>query len=92
MSDTLPNVLLTPNTWIDLYTATGITVGVKISVSHVGDVDIFLKVQATQPTDLSGYTVIRRDSDLPFTNEAGDTGAWAYSPNSDGKLNVSIAT
>ena len=92
MSDTLPNVQLPPNTWVDLYNATEITVGVKLSVLNVGDPDVFLKVQAIQPIDLSGYTVIRRDSDLPFTNKTDDTGAWAYTPNADGKLNVSIAT
>lgn len=93
MADTLPNVILTPNTWIDLYAETGIPVGTKISVDNVGVNDIYLTVQATQPpVNHDAYTIIRRESAFSSANDEGDSGAWAYSPMVQGKLNVRIST
>lgn len=92
MADTLPNVDLDANTWTDLYAETGISVGTKLTVLNLGPPDVFLKVQAAKPTDLSGYTVISRVSSVPFTNNDGDSGAWAYTANANGKLSVSIST
>lgn len=89
MADTLDNVPLPANVWVDLYAATGLAVGVALSAQNVGTTDVRLAVQAAQPpADHDGYVIIQRDPGLFFRNNIGDAGAWALSPHADGKLNV----
>lgn len=75
MADTLPDVPLTANTWVDLYAATGITVGTQIVASNKGSVRFTLAASATAPSDNRGITV---EPNQQAINENGDTGAWAY--------------
>lgn len=89
MADTLDNVNLSTDTWVDLYAATGISVGEPICVENVGASDVLLVVSATEPDETpDGYNVLKRDGD-PLCNSKGDAGAWAISKNSDGRVNVS---
>lgn len=87
MADTLPNVPLTANTWIDLYAESGITVGVKIAVENLGVPDVFLTEQAAQPVDLSSYNIVKREGPQ-MQNNVGALGAWAFCPNANGRVNV----
>ena len=87
MSDTLPNIPITPNEWIDLYSESGIDVGKQLTVNNVGASDVFLVVSATEPTDESSYIALQ-PRDLPFTNNVGDSGLWAFSGNCKGLVNV----
>ncbi len=94
MADTLQNIELQPNTWVDLYATSGIPVGTQITVENLSSTHVKLNAGATQPTiemanaSASGaYTpVTGYDS---ATNESGDTGAWAYS-HSLGLVNVKV--
>lgn len=78
MSDTLPDVILPPNTPVDLYAATGITVGVKVSVQNITSSDVRVYVGATQPVmGVSGAALL-----IPSQsgeNSTGDSGLWAWS-------------
>ncbi len=89
MPDTIVNVVLPINTWIDLYDITGIVVGTRISVQNVGSSDVRLAVAATEPAaDFDGYNVIIRSTAIPYANASGDSGAWALCRTSGGKVNV----
>lgn len=88
MADTLPNVFLPANTWVDLYAATGIPVGTQIVVTHDSASDVNLTTKATEPTSADGFQVLKRSQDR--INDAGDSGAWAISPVTDGLLNVRV--
>lgn len=90
MADTLPNVDLPNGVWVNLYTATGLTVGTQLQVQNVGQVNVRLVTQAAQPTDASGYNIIRPDS-LTFVSQATPTGAWARADRADGAINVGEA-
>ncbi len=93
MSDTLTNVPLTAGEWIDLYAETGIAVGTPISVSNIGDADAYLAVQGSEPEkEHDAYDIIRRDYNFPFENNSDDPGAWAFSPNVAGLVNVKIVS
>ena len=48
MADTLPNVTLPPNIWVDLYAATGVPVGTAIGVSNIGVADVYLTVAPSE--------------------------------------------
>lgn len=88
MSDSSLNITIPQNDWVDLYTLSGITVGVPISVENVGACEIYLAVQAAQPApDHDAYVIVQR-SGPQYRNSDGDTGAWAFCQGSAGKLNV----
>lgn len=90
MADTLPNVIVPRNEWVDLYALTGIAVGNSIQVQNVGSSDVYLAVTATQPeNDFDKYNVVARRNGLFHRNEEGASGFWAYSQSVDGKLSVS---
>jgi len=91
MADNISNVEIPQNTWVDLYAATGIAVGSQIVVENIGNNDVYLAVLATQPAnDHAAYNVVKRPpSPNTMQNSEGDPGAWAYCPNSGGKLAVS---
>lgn len=41
MADTLQNIKLPANQWVDLYSETGIATGTSISVENVGSSDVY---------------------------------------------------
>lgn len=90
MADTLPNVTLPANTWIDLYAATGETVGTKLLLQNLGTAGVRLTSKAIAPVDGDGFK--RVASGQQAVNEAADLGAWAYSPVVDGEINAGATT
>jgi len=87
MSDTLPNVDIPAKTWVNIYTATSIAVGTKISIQNIGSSYLYLFSGASAPGSFPGsaYTLLR-----PFevaTNDSGDAGAFVSSKVT-GKINV----
>lgn len=87
MADTLENVTLPFGQWVNLYTATGLTVGTQIQIQNIGSVDVLLHTGATQPAADAGYNVIKPAS-LTFVSETSPSGAWAFAERSNGLLNV----
>ena len=88
MTDTLPNVELPANQWIDLYSATGIDIGKQLLIQNLGSVVVSLNAGATQPTDISATTELPHGNGVMMSNQLGDAGAWAFSENSSGLINV----
>ena len=90
MPDTLNNIDIPVNQWVDIYLLSGITVGTQLAIENVGVADIYLAVQETEPDpDHDAFNIVKRDSDIPYSNSVGDSGAWAFAPSEGGKLNVS---
>ena len=90
MADTLQNVPLPAGTWVDLYDATGITVGVKLAVQNLGSNTIQLAVKATEPLATDGFNELVPGNDQ-YQNQDSDSGAWAKSLVNDNIVNVRIA-
>lgn len=90
MADTLPNVSLPIGQWVDLYNATGITVGTQIQVQNLGGSLVLLHTGETAPTSADGFNILRPDS-ITFVSQAAPTGTWAKSENDIGLLNVGAA-
>ncbi len=86
MADTLNNVLLPKNVWVDLYAASGIVVGTRIIVENLGATPVKLTTKATEPTDADGFQYAQQRSQK--VNDTGDSGAWAISVGIDGLVNV----
>jgi hypothetical protein len=88
MADTLTNITIPQNEWVDLYALSGIAVGTAISVENIGVFDVYLAVQATQPSpDHDAYNIVKRKGNV-FKNSVGDSGAWAFCNGSTAKVNV----
>lgn len=91
MADTLQNITLPADTWVNIYThpvvvAAGITVGTQISAQNIGQTSVRVHAGADAPTGTDGYRTISIDD--VFANAAGDTGAWMMSLVFDGLTNV----
>jgi len=76
------------NTWVDLYTSTGIAVGTRLIVENIGSADIRLATQATEPSKYNEiFNVLQRENGVRLSNTEGDSGAWGFAY-SDSKLLV----
>ena len=90
MANTLPNIRLTNGQWVDIYSEAGIEKGAKIVVQNVGSNDVYLASSFIAPdADTDSYQIIS-PGNSPMSNSEGDDGAWAFSPNTTGKINVSL--
>lgn len=80
MSTSLLPVPLPADTWVDLYSSTGISVGTQLIVQNRRTDDVFLTESAAEPSgliaSLGGNQLVGKEF---FTNVAGNVGAWAYS-------------
>ena len=90
MSDTLQNIKLQANTWIDLYSESGIDVGIQLVVENILLTPIYLVEQASKPRLPYGYSKLRETSRFS-ENDSGALGSWAMSPDTDGLIQVSKA-
>ena len=86
MADTLDNVRLPAGKWVDLYDATGITVGVQITAQNIGATDVLMHTGATAPSGSDGFNRIVPGS--TFANKVSSTGEWALSRAANGLVNV----
>lgn len=92
MADTIANIDVPAGEWLDLYDEASIAVGIQLLVENIGVCDVSLAVQATQPNiGHEAFNFVKRNG-IPLQNHAGDSGAWAFCNNQDGKLNVSIVS
>lgn len=92
MGDNVTNIEIPINEWVDLYTLSGITVGLPLMVENNGSPDVYLAVQAAQPpVDHDSYNVIQRGNGVRLQNAQGATGAWAFCNTFGGKVAVGVA-
>ena len=89
MTDTLPNISIPANVWVDLYNLSKIAIGGIIAVQNIGNVDIYLSTQELQPSNINdSYSTLQKQTGNWMRSESGDSGAWAYAPNTHGKINI----
>ena len=88
MASNLKSVTLLSGQWTDVYSETGIEAGTKIAIQNIGAGDVRLTTALLQPdNDSDSYQVIQAN-DFPMANDFGDDGAWAFSGNQEGKIQV----
>lgn len=81
MANTRADVSVPAKTWVNLYTASGITAGTAVGVYNKGSYAALLTIAAAQPTITTGGIPIYI-SDSPASYRAvstGEAGLWAYS-------------
>ena len=82
------SITLAIGVWTDLYASTDIPVGAKLGVHNIGSSDVYLSSAILQPENGSDKFQVIQPNNIPMTNDTGDQGAWAFSPNQQAKLNV----
>ena len=87
MADTIPNVRVPANSWVNLYTASGLSVGTQLQIQNVGQTRILLHTGATEPNATDGFNILPENSD-PYVNQTSSSGEWAMSVDADGSVNV----
>ena len=90
MADTLDNVILEKDVWVDIYAATGISQGAKIFIQNVGARGVHLYAGEAIPTGTSGFNIL--SPLLSFVNDPVNSGAWVKAPYADSVINVSEVT
>ncbi len=90
MADSLKNIPLNRNTWTNLYSESGISVGTQLVVQNVGQNRILLHTGATAPNETDGFNVLPVDS-IPYINQASSSGEWARSVDASSLINVGEA-
>jgi hypothetical protein len=91
MANTLQNIVIPVNQWVDLYTLSGISVGAEVSVQNIGVCDLYFAVQATQPTKKNtAFKIIQRENGIPYNSIPGDAGLWAFCNTDGGLVNVEL--
>ena len=65
------------DTWINIYTASGIAVGTQIIVQNLGNNDLKLASQELVPNESSAYILCRPYEEK--VNDKHDDGAWVWS-------------
>lgn len=87
MANTLPNVQLPANTWVDIYLETGIVAGTQIAIENLTYQACQITVAASIPTgDAAGYSLLHGYDAVATEN--GDTGVYIRCLGSDGLINV----
>ena len=88
MADTLQNIKLPANEWVDLYAESGIAVGTQILTENLTQTPAKLYAGATAPIDNLSFSRLMQYEEK--INDVGDTGAWAKSEVVDGLVNVKV--
>ncbi len=74
----LPPVTVPEKTWVNVYAATGITVGTQLIIQNIGSSDSWLVDSTNEPDENStGRNII--DPRVYLTTDAAPDGVWAYS-------------
>lgn len=79
MTDTLPNVDLPLNTWVDLNTETGITVGTALLIENLSREQVKIARQTTGTPTGDGFNLAggQSDPDSWVSVDAGEPRVWA---------------
>lgn len=92
MADTRADVSVPSNTWVNIYSVTGITVGTAVVVYNKGSNACNLAIKATQPViNTIGIPLGWDSAGNHKYVSAGESGLWVYSAGNSTYLSVQEA-
>ena len=83
MADTKADITIPSGAWLNLYIASGVTVGTEVSVINKGSSTFFVFISATAPAILpatKGIPVYVGSASNAVTIPTGSSGLWAFCP------------
>jgi len=91
MADTIQNMRVTAEIWVEVYAFTGITPNTPIDIQNIGDNDLYYSKSAVQPLVGSNrYKIFRRETVIQLSDS--DLAIWLFSPQVEGLTNVKVTT
>ena len=89
MADTLSNISVTAETWINVYSATGIDAATSISMQNTGVTDLYYSISEDQPErNTNKYRIFKRSQIVAFNDN--DFAVWIFSPQVNGLINIEL--
>lgn len=89
MADTRLDISIPANTWINVYTASGITVGTAVEVFNKGTSGCNLVIRATTPPNNTMGIPLGFEPAANYRYvSSGESGLWVYSAGSSTYLSV----
>ena len=89
MTDTLPNITVTAEEWVNVYSLASIDAGTPVGIQNTGVSDLYYSVAGTQPArDSKKYKIFRRAETVTFDDNGVDAFLWVFSPQINGLMNV----
>jgi len=90
MKNTISNIILPADTWVNIYlapaiVAAGISIGDRLAFTNI-EGTINLNFSANKPGQGAGFTPLEKGFEI--SNSLGSLGAWAISRGADGLINV----
>lgn len=86
MADTLPNVPLPANQWVNLISESGVDSTKDVFVQNVASADVMIRKVATQPADESAFQIL--EPRKIYKSDPDPSGLWAKSKNQNALLSV----
>lgn len=77
MATSLPRITIPASTWVDLYDATGITLGTQLIIQNTGRDEARLSESALEPVSTTGYNNLLLNEYL--ISASTPVGAWCFS-------------
>lgn len=89
LGDTLTNILIPGEEWIDVYSFSIILPGVPIEIQNIGVTDLYYAIADEQPArDYDRYKIFKRGEKISLSG--GDEAVWLFSTQIDGKINADV--
>ena len=87
MADTLTNIPVPAEEWVDVYDLSSITPGLPVNMQNIGANTLYYSISSTEPDkDSDKYRIFRRGSIINLSD--GDLKVWIFSPHTDGLINI----
>ena len=91
MPDTLPNIAVPTDQWIDVYAAASINPTSSVRVQNIGSVEIRYRITGTQPTDDTAFNISSpgaRAIDRWIQVDGAESGLWVTSRFEGARINA----
>ena len=88
MGNTLPDIRLPADTWINIYQANSISGTPQLVIQNIGQTRIRYHHGQNPPTSSDGF-LTREPNKPPIETQASPNGLWAYSESAHGSINAS---
>ena len=88
MGNTLPDIRLPADTWVNIYQANSISGTPQMVIQNIGQTRVRYHHGQNPPTSADGF-LTREPNKPPIETQASPNGLWAYSESARGSINAS---
>ncbi|MCK5612369.1 hypothetical protein KAR91_61425, partial [Candidatus Pacearchaeota archaeon] len=87
MSNTLPNITIPKDVWLDVHAELSFTANVSVTIQNIGKSDLYYSISAVDPTSANtAYQILKRGQF--YTSLPGGQKLWVFSAQQGNKINA----